>query len=181
MHPQIPWDAAMKDIAIDGASPQVYWQDAHDPAVELQRSWDEYIKWGKQFYPVGSAYGADSWEPTAEDFAEFTAWCTTHSIRRHYWWSMDWVLTHGRYDWLAAITGSNGTPTPPPQQSDLFVIANCTWANVRSDPTSAVDNRLAAVRAGQHVTNLHIQSGLWDRVGLGPITGWIHGDYTEPI
>lgn len=180
LHNLLPWNAAMNHVAIDGASPQVYWIGSHNPAEQLQRSWTEYLQWGKPFIPVGAAFDFDTWSPTLDDIDEFLGWCAVHSITRHYWWSLDWIITHQRFDWLTAITGHDGSTPPPPPVSSEFLVANCSWANVRSEPNSLSDNRVAIVRAGQHVTNLHVQSGNWDKVGMGPIMGWIHGDYTEP-
>lgn len=54
-HNDFPWAPFV--AAVDGYMPQVYWESAHDPAVQLARSYSEYLKFpSRPFIPTGAAY-----------------------------------------------------------------------------------------------------------------------------
>lgn len=176
-HSPFPFGAFMNHPAMDAAAPQVYWIGAHNAAAQLSQCLSEYAGWNKPIYPTGAAFATSDWEPTVADIHAFNDECFRRGITRKYWWSLDWIITHQRYDWLEAITGESGDEVPPPAEPDEFSIVNCTWLNGRSTPGVVDDNRVVSVRAGQRVTNLHQESGQWRYCGLGPVRCWMHGDY----
>lgn len=185
-HKEFPFDAFMLHETINGASPQVYWALSHNPTTQMQRCLAEYKEWNKPVYPLISTFGASFksgekwiyWEPSVKEIQNARSSVVGN---RMYCWSLDWVLNHKRYDLIEAATGVNlGDPIPEPNpESEYITIANCSWANGRSEPTSIVDNRVIIVRAGQKGTNLKMHNGQWDLLGFGPIKAWVHGDYTE--
>lgn len=71
-HPEIKWE----DVCayIDFHAPQVYWVGKHNPAAQLQESYNQLIAVRElPFIPIGSAYTQASynWEPTEADLNEF--------------------------------------------------------------------------------------------------------------
>jgi hypothetical protein len=71
LHPEFPWDAFL--AGADYILPQVYWEDAHDPAAELARSAAEFEARTPRtpLIPVGPTYKRGQWAPTAADILEF--------------------------------------------------------------------------------------------------------------
>jgi len=132
---QFPWFKFYKHERLTGVMPQVYWEFAHNPAYQLQRSLEEY-RWvaaqaggsEKPFYPVGSMYfrgvpgDPKGWGPTVADFEEFMAWVGNDV---HSFYSLDKVLQHYDtygYQWLKAVTGKDKMgSTPPPNPGSKFI------------------------------------------------------------
>lgn len=197
-HSPFPFDAFMNHEATDGASPQVYWALSHNPVEQLEACLLEYSAWGKPVYPVGPTFGASFklggdwvyWEPTVEELVAFRKAAHATGINRMYYYSLDWALAKNRFDWIEAATGINtGSPVDPPTLppvTEAFVVTNCSWLNGRMEPRVAVlpdgsSNRIVVVRAGQKVENLLEDSDQWQKVRLGFIEAWMHGDYLEPV
>lgn len=66
-HPLFPWKEFLEycDLNI----PQVYWEGAHNPRVQLIKSVREFQNFEpfRPIIPTGAAYTAEGWKPTAED------------------------------------------------------------------------------------------------------------------
>jgi hypothetical protein len=180
MH-DIPWSAFLNHEKVDIATPQVYWLEAHNPAEQLTCSEGEYrAKTDKPYIPIGPTFGVAGWEPTVDDLTAFVDTCEARRYPAYGFYSLDWIIAHQRTDWLNAIHEAAGDVPPPPPEPYEYEVVNCTWLNGRSEPKVVDDNRIVSVRAGQKVTNLAKESGLWRYCGLGPIVCWMHGDYLEP-
>jgi hypothetical protein len=113
--PGFPFSAFMNHEKVKGAAPQVYWIGTHDPAEQVQRSYEEYKKLSsKEFIPIGSSFGAGTWEPTKRDLATFRDW-----VQRIYpaygFYSLDWIIRKGRMDLYSVIT-QTAPPVPPPAE-----------------------------------------------------------------
>lgn len=116
-----PFSAFINHPIVTGATPQVYWIGAHNPAQQTQQSYDEYKGLSsKPFIPIGASFGetyiTDNkkvyWEPTPGDLAEFRDW-NERIYPAYGYYSLDYILTHNRLDWLSVITDS-APPAPPP-------------------------------------------------------------------
>jgi len=70
-HPQLPWKDFLSRVDLN--MPQVYWEQAHNPAEQLQRCLNEFqsIAPFRTIIPTGPAYGANEWKPTSQDIIEF--------------------------------------------------------------------------------------------------------------
>ncbi len=70
-HPALPWQAFLEKCDIN--MPQVYWQDAHNPAEQLIRSLREFeaIVPFRPLIPTGSAYQVGDWQPSELEIIEF--------------------------------------------------------------------------------------------------------------
>lgn len=180
-HQEIPWSAFINHEKMDSMTPQVYWIDAHNPGAQLAKSYAEYAaRTDKPYIPIGATFGVGGWEPSVDDLVEFVDACFTLGCPAYGFYSLDWIMLHKRADWLNAISMGGGVQPPtPPTVPEEWVVVNCSWLNGRSAPDPTVDNRVVSVRVGQKVTNLNQPSGDWEKVGLGPITCWMHGDYLE--
>ncbi len=74
VHRELPWAAFLEHC--DVVMPQVYWQGAHNSAVQLARSLTEYgnpklVGTPRPVAPTGSAYGVGDWSATADDLEKF--------------------------------------------------------------------------------------------------------------
>jgi hypothetical protein len=70
-HPELPWSTFLEKC--DFNMPQVYWQSAHKPAYQLERTVKEFknIAPFRPIMPTGPMYKVGDWEPTAADVTEF--------------------------------------------------------------------------------------------------------------
>ena len=188
-HREFPFKTFMDHPKIIGASPQIYWALSHNPAEQCAKTFQEYSTFSKIIYPIGSAFGESFkvgeksiwWEPNVKELEDFRLFNVSKNLDKIYYYSLDWVLTRNKQDWLEASTGVK-FPDPPiaiPEEKKEFTIANCQWLNGRSEPNTSFDNICVIVRKGSKVTNLKESSGNWMKVGLGPIKCWMHGDYLE--
>lgn len=134
-HPGIKYTRFLGNPKMKMNCPQVYWEDLHDPEVQLQRSFDQYkLITDKPFIPIGSSYGTGDWMPTTDDFECFVRKCIEAKWWTYGFYSLDWLLSHGRFDWLAAISGKTVTPPAPgpiPLPAHVITKSAC---NVRNAP-----------------------------------------------
>ena len=174
---------------VDGASPQVYFAGRHNPLDQLSQTFLEYAKWGKPLYPIGPTFGETFtvagerfwWEPSVNDLVSFRMWCQREEIPKIYYYSLDYVLSRKRFDWLEAATGVLDPPPPPeppePEEiePDYLVITTAHPAlNVRAAPTVKASD-LGNLIPGSIVPVVG-QDGDWLH-----IDGWIHKDWTKKI
>ena len=70
-HNTFPYSTFLKYCDI--TMPQVYWEEAHNPVDQLNKSYDEWIKLAptKPFIPTGPTYKVGSWAPTTSDIKQF--------------------------------------------------------------------------------------------------------------
>jgi hypothetical protein len=116
-HPEFPWNEFLKYC--DFHAPQVYWEGAHNPGVQLQRSVKELraLK-DLPIIPVGSVYAAGGWEPTVADLNLFDYTCRIMALPGVSWWS--WQHAQARAEWWEAIKAQDWLgnviqdPTPTP-------------------------------------------------------------------
>ncbi|MAT43138.1 MAG: hypothetical protein CL609_12415 [Anaerolineaceae bacterium] len=70
-HPQLPWKTFLERC--DYNMPQVYWEQAHNPIPNLERTVREFgsINPFRPIIPTGPTYRAGAWVPTIEDLNQF--------------------------------------------------------------------------------------------------------------
>ena len=106
-HPAVPYREFMEKA--DFAMPQVYWEQAHNPGVQLTRSVREYqaIAPTKAVIPTACAYKRNGWAPTEADEVEFMDTARTLNLTGANFYSWDacrldlpsvWN-TIGAYNW----------------------------------------------------------------------------------
>ncbi len=70
-HPQVPWAEFLEHC--DYNMPQVYWEQAHNPAAQIDRCMREFqaLNPYRPVIPTGPAYKWNGWRPTNDDILEF--------------------------------------------------------------------------------------------------------------
>jgi hypothetical protein len=136
-HAPLNFNRFLHNATITHNAPQVYWMGAHDPEYQLDKSFAEYATYGadRPFVPIGAAYGATVgnawWEPSLTDLRKFVERCVARGWETYGFWSLDWVLKKGRYDWLSAIAGVDVIPPEPPVTIPNVVRVKIDKANIR--------------------------------------------------
>jgi len=111
VHRLLPWAAFLEHC--DLSMPQVYWQGAHNPAVQLARSVSELndaklVGTPRPVVPTGSAYGTGDWIASPDDLAKFLAQAQTLKLPAANFYSWDFATvpdqralwdTVTTYDW----------------------------------------------------------------------------------
>jgi hypothetical protein len=114
-HPELNW----KDFTdrSDMWLPQVYWEQAHNPAEQLKQSVTQCLAIKiMPVIPAGSCYHWNGWAPTVDDLNQFDQAVKDAELRGLTWWY--WSNVVERQEWIDAITAQswpvNLTPTKQP-------------------------------------------------------------------
>jgi hypothetical protein len=109
LHPDFPWRPLLR--ICDFHAPQVYWQGAHNPAEQLERSYRE-LKALKDIplVPTGSAYAEHGWQPTVQEIDAFDARAHALGLPGVSWWSFQAIESHPEF--YAAIARHEWRPEP---------------------------------------------------------------------
>ena len=117
-HPELPWDIFARYI--DYWCPQVYWEGAHNPKSQLERSVKEYLELAiLPIVPAGSAYSSQdgTWSPTITDMNEFNAAVVEMKLPAIYWWELDYLERNAAWkkEIASHFWSQDPAPPPPPQ------------------------------------------------------------------
>jgi hypothetical protein len=119
LHPQLPWSAFLEKCDLN--MPQVYWEQAHNPDVQLARSVSEFAKtnlvgFSRSVVPTGSAYGVPSpaWRATPADLTKFYSKAVSLGLEAANLYSWDYARSPGNTDLWDAAAQFNW-PAPQPQ------------------------------------------------------------------
>ncbi len=87
---------------------------------------------------IHQSMASSYWEPTVEDLKTFVAWCKAkgagdRGVKAFGFYSLDWIIQHGRTDWIDAITGNDVTPTPDPEPEPGEIIKPLWTGQVTGD------------------------------------------------
>jgi hypothetical protein len=120
-HRELPWAAFLEKC--DFNMPQVYWEQAHNPGSQLERSVGEFadtrlVGHARPVIPTGSAYGAGGWVATAEDQRRFYQKALELGLSAANTYSWDWSTSPGHHDLWDAVAGfrwplAEAAPTVP--------------------------------------------------------------------
>lgn len=118
LHQQLPWAVFLEKC--DYAMPQVYWEQAHNPAQQLARCVAEYsdarlVGAARPVIPTGAAYGVGQWRSTPGDLREFFRQALALKLPAANLYSWDFTNLPGNADlWEAAARvdwpGPEGEP-----------------------------------------------------------------------
>src|SRR5258705_7115820 len=100
-HRALPWREFLEYC--DLVMPQVYWQESHNPATQLDRSIKEFgredlVGFVRPVVPTGSAYGVGNWTATAADLHEFLAEAQRKHMPAVNFYSWDWAAVPDHRD-----------------------------------------------------------------------------------
>lgn len=154
-HSEINYNRFFKNATVNFTAPQVYWIGSHDPETQLVKCFNEYqtISLGKsdgaEFVPIGATFGAGTWLPTTDDLKKFMDTCKAKSWPNYGFYSLDWILTKNRYDWLSTIAGHVvNPPGEPPVQTPTKIRIKVAGANVRNAPNLTVGSDIGDLIKG---------------------------------
>src|SRR3990167_4762884 len=114
-HPELPWREFL--AYCDFHAPQVYWQNAHNPAAQLTRSVRELTALkALPIIPAGSAYSEHGWQPSILELNEFDAEAKRLKLPGVTWWSFEHAeRIPGFWNTLTSHKWQEATqPTPAP-------------------------------------------------------------------
>lgn len=123
-HPGVPWKDFLEFC--DFHFPQVYWVEAHNPAQQLQKSYDELMKMKEMpYFPAGSAYPSGKWSPTVSDFVEFFDMAKKLKCPGISLWELKYIVNN--VAWASKITELEYNSEEQPVPSSEGVSVN-EWA-----------------------------------------------------
>lgn len=118
-HMDLPWTDFLKKC--DFNMPQVYWEQSHNPAYQLERSLTEFqtaVSPFRPYLPTGAAYCAGGWCPTADEIIKFMDKAVELELSAVNFWSWDYCRLKLPHLW-DAIANYNWPSAPNPEKSLL--------------------------------------------------------------
>lgn len=108
LHRSLPWRAFLEHC--DLVMPQVYWEQAHNPAQQLSRAVSEFsnpdlVGHIRPIVPTGSAYGSGGWRATPEDVIKFLTEAQRLGLAGANLYSWDYATSSGNTDLWDAAAG----------------------------------------------------------------------------
>ncbi len=115
-HPELPWTTFLNKC--DYNMPQVYWQGAHNPGEQLERTVREFknITPYRPIMPTGPIYKAGDWEPTPADVIEFMDKAQELNLSSVNYFEWYYGRTIMKPVWSAVANYKWGTTTPTEPQ-----------------------------------------------------------------
>jgi len=107
-HNDLPWSDFLSKCDLN--MPQVYWEQAHNPGEQLEKSLSQFTNnWSpfRPLVPTGAAYGGSGWYPTSADITEFMDKAVELNMSGVSFWSWDYCRlklpliwdTIAEYEW----------------------------------------------------------------------------------
>ncbi|MGQ0603237.1 MAG: hypothetical protein ACT4QE_16255 [Anaerolineales bacterium] len=154
LHAQLPWQVFLDQC--DYAMPQVYWERAHNPAQQLERSVTEFndpklVGAVRPIIPTGAAYGAGNWRATPGDVEVFLQKALELKLPAANLYSWDYATQPAHRELWDAATR---LPWPEPQSEDILT----RWLAALN--AGSIEQLLALYQSdAAHVTAQHILQG----------------------
>lgn len=116
-HRQLPFAAFLGGC--DYAMPQVYYEQAHNPAQQLEMSVDQYmaLKPARPVIPTAPAYGRGDWRPTSQELTLFLAKARELGLTGANVWSWDVASRPAYQDLWQAVAQFDWPVTDPPPEA----------------------------------------------------------------
>lgn len=164
--PDFPWGGWLNNDLVTSVSPQVYWLQARNPVAQLTRCRTEYATTTHlPVIPIGCTFGERGWEPLAVEIGDFSAAAGAN----HGFYSLDWMISHQRADWLDALGGMLPVEAAPAVPDCIRVK---TKLNLRSKPMGTIIGSVPP-RLVLPVDDSQIYQGkVWYRSGPAWFAGW---------
>jgi len=118
-HPTFPFAAFLEKCDLN--MPQVYWEQAHNPAAQLRRCLEEFERLSpvRPVIPTGCAYGVGGWAPKPMEMTEFLNTARELKLTAANLYSWDYARLNLKSCWeTAAAFKWNDIPNPPPPAKD---------------------------------------------------------------
>ena len=123
-HPQLPWKTFLEKCDLN--MPQMYWEQAHNPAAQLRRCVKEFQAMTpyRPIMPVGAAYSSGGWAPTVADVNEFLATVKELKLPATSFFSWDYARSNLKPLWSAIAAFSWPVASAPtPSVAELYMQA----------------------------------------------------------
>lgn len=124
-HMELPWKEFLSRCELN--MPQVYWEQAHNPGEQLERSINTFktmISPFRPIFPTGAAYGTNGWEASATEILEFMNQALSLGLPGVNFWSWDYCRKElpALWDVIASFNWPNG---PGNQKDTSEKIIDC--------------------------------------------------------
>jgi len=162
LHRELPFAEFLQQC--DYAMPQVYFEQSHDPEVQLERSLAQYqsIHPTRPLVPTCPTYATGGWRPTAQEIGRFLARAKSLGLNGVNAWSWDFAARTPYLDLWEAIAQFQWDPKPPdPPAVTMADILVERWNKHKPKKVAELYTSKAA-----HVT------GARTVVGAAPILDW---------
>lgn len=122
-HPQLPWKTFLERC--DFNMSQVYWEQAHNPEANLQRTVREFqsITPFRPIIPTGPTYRAGSWVPTINDLNDFMQTAKSLNLSAVNFFSWDECRPTFQHLWQTISNFEWEQQEHPPDLSQLYINA----------------------------------------------------------
>jgi hypothetical protein len=112
-HPALPYEVFLEGC--DYAMPQVYFETAHNPEEQLQRSIDQYMdfKNARPIIPTAPTYRRGTWRPTAGEIQRFLAKAKDSGLPASNAWSWYFATRDPDGDMFEAVKNFDWPGKPP--------------------------------------------------------------------
>ncbi len=111
-HPQLPWKEFLDKV--DYNMPQVYWEKAHNPEPQVQRTLREFTAKSpfRPVIPTGPAYRTGRWAPSVDDTNKFMDTVKVNNLKGANFFSWDECRRDLPQVW-DAVSAYQWNPPPP--------------------------------------------------------------------
>ena len=113
LHSQLPFSEFLEKS--DYAMPQVYFEKAHNPEEQLERSTEQYmaLEHARPVIPTAPTYSAGSWRPTADEITRFFQKVKDMGLSSANAWSWDYATRSSYLDLWQAVADFDWPPLAP--------------------------------------------------------------------
>jgi len=125
LHPTLPWRNFLAKCDLN--MPQMYWQGASNPKVQLQRCREEFdgMNNRRPVVPIGAAYTEHGWTPKPGEVVDFLTEARRLDMKAANFW--EWAQarkvglwdTIADFDWDKQAPKPVGPPVKPPDTNDI--------------------------------------------------------------
>lgn len=112
-HPALPYEVFLEHV--DYAMPQVYFESAHNPVEQLDRSIGQWMEFknARPIIPTGPAYRRGSWRPSANDITRFLTHAKELGVPASNFWSWYFASRDPDGDMFQAVKEFDWPFEPP--------------------------------------------------------------------
>lgn len=170
LHGTFPWEEFLEHS--DFVMPQVYWEQQHNPAYQLSKSYGEYLALAPTlpYIPTGAAYKRGDWEATPADVTAFLDQALAMDLQGANFW--EWGRSRlyvpatwqavADYEWpldtqlpkIVKVTAVKNVPLRLEIDGEIFTYAH--WGQL-----------LGVSQAGEDVNDK-----TWFETGFGWVPSW---------
>lgn len=175
LHPELSWKTFRN--ACDFDLPQVYWEQAHNPSAQLNRSLAEFeaMTPSLPYIPTGSAYKWNGWAPTEGDITEFLGALKVNGLQAVNFWEWNCCRRDLPNLWNIISAFQFGDYVPP--LIDMIMV-NTSALNMRNAPVVSDSTLVGVTSYGKRfeVTGVVQDTQGRDWYQTGPtvhLAGWL--------